>query len=115
MSIFFFQGVATGLVALSSTYTETFEARVDSPATKVSSISKTNEHKGVNINRSHEVPGKSSTDGTTSDASASGGLSRDILAKAKLTLQKQKELAERMKKINSVSSYIFNSCAYFLF
>ncbi|KAG6434222.1 hypothetical protein SASPL_105845 [Salvia splendens] len=97
-------GVATGpIVAPASTYPETIEARIDSPATKVSSISKTNENKGVNINRSHEVPGKSSTDGTTTDASASGGLSRDILAKAKLALQKQKELAERMKKISSLN------------
>ncbi|KAL1546125.1 protein RDM16-like isoform X1 [Salvia divinorum] len=97
-------GVATGpIVAPASTYPETIEARIDSPATKVSSISKTNENKGVNINRSHEVPGKSSTDGTTTDASASGGFSRDILAKAKLALQKQKELAERMKKISSLN------------
>ena len=108
MTMFFLQGVATGpIVAPASTYPETIEARIDSPATKVSSISKTNENKGVNINRSHEVPGKSSTDGTTTDASASGGLSRDILAKAKLALLKQKELAERMKKISSVSHCIF--------
>ncbi|XP_057778718.1 protein RDM16-like isoform X2 [Salvia miltiorrhiza] len=47
-----------------------------------------------------------STDWTTSDASSSGGLSRDILAKAKLTLQKKKELAERMKKISSLNSNV---------
>ncbi|KAH6762647.1 Pre-mRNA-splicing factor 3 [Perilla frutescens var. hirtella] len=97
-------GVATGpTIAPSSTSPEIFEARIDSPATKVSSISKTNENKGVNSNRSHEVPGKSSTDGTASDASKSGGLSRDILAKAKIALQKQMEIVERMKKIPSLN------------
>ncbi|EPS66353.1 hypothetical protein M569_08424, partial [Genlisea aurea] len=70
-----------------------------SSATKVSSISKTDENKGVNSNRSHEVPGKSSTDGTTTDGGRSVGLSLDALAKAKRALQMQKELAERMKKI----------------
>ncbi|KAG8385266.1 hypothetical protein BUALT_Bualt03G0024100 [Buddleja alternifolia] len=57
------------------------------------------ENKGVNINRSHEVPGKSSTDGIAPDAGKSRGLSLDALAKAKRALQMQKELAERMKKI----------------
>ncbi|XP_071930088.1 protein RDM16-like isoform X1 [Coffea arabica] len=70
-----------------------------SPATKVSSISTTNENKGVNINRSHEVPGKSSTDGTASDAGKLGGLSRDALDKAKRALKMQKELAEKLRKI----------------
>lgn len=111
MMIFFLQGVATGQVlAPSSTSPEIFEARTDSPATKVSSISKTNENKGVNSNRSHEVPGKSSTDGTASDVSKSGGFSRDILAKAKIAIQRQMELRERMKKMPSVSSCVFNSC-----
>lgn len=84
------------------TFPETSLAPIDSPATKVSSIS-TNENKGVNINRSHEVPGKSSTDGTASDAGKRGALSLDALAKAKRALQMQKELAEKLKKIPSVS------------
>ncbi|KAK3034454.1 hypothetical protein RJ639_034691 [Escallonia herrerae] len=66
--------------------------------TKVSSIYTTNENKGVSSNGSHEVPGKSSTDGTASDAGKSGGLSLDALAKAKRTLQMQKELAEKLNK-----------------
>ncbi|RVX13817.1 Protein RDM16 [Vitis vinifera] len=69
------------------------------PPTKVSSISTTNENKGVSITRSHEVPGKSSTDGTTSAAGKSGNLSLDALAKAKKALQMQKELSEKLKKI----------------
>lgn len=101
ITMLYLQGVATRPIVASS---EIVEAR-DSPASKVSSNSKTNENKGVNINRSHEVPGKSSTDGTSSDASTIVGSSRDILAKAKITLQRQKELAERMKKLPSVSSY----------
>ncbi|KAK3018516.1 hypothetical protein RJ639_003689 [Escallonia herrerae] len=68
------------------------------PPTKVSSIYTTNENKGVSSNGSHEVPGKSSTDGTASDAGKSGGLSLDALAKAKRTLQMQKELAEKLNK-----------------
>ncbi|KAK6929274.1 Pre-mRNA-splicing factor 3 [Dillenia turbinata] len=66
---------------------------------KVSSITTTNENKGVSITRSHEVPGKSSTDGSTSAAGKSGSLSLDALAKAKKALQMQKELAEKLKKI----------------
>ncbi|XP_023537630.1 protein RDM16-like isoform X1 [Cucurbita pepo subsp. pepo] len=66
---------------------------------KVSSISTTNENKGVSITRSHEVHGKSSTDGTSSNAGKSGNLSLDALAKAKKALQMQKELAEKLKKI----------------
>ncbi|KAL8551924.1 hypothetical protein ACS0TY_000826 [Phlomoides rotata] len=97
-------GVSTGSVTRpSNTSPDTFEARTDAPATKVSSISKTNENKGVNINRSHEAPGKSSTDGTASDAGKSGGMSLDALTKAKRALQMQKELAERMKKIPSLN------------
>lgn len=109
--MFVLQGVGTRPIVAPSEIYETWDA----PASKVSSISKTNENKGVNINRSHEVPGKSSTDGTASDASTIGPSSRDILAKAKITLQRQKELAERMKKLPSVSSYVFSSCAYSLF
>ena len=71
--------------------------------TKVSSISTTNENKGVTVTRSHEVPGKSSTDGTSSAAGKSGSLSLDALAKAKKALQMQKELSEKLKKIPLVS------------
>ncbi|KAL4569218.1 hypothetical protein LXL04_024853 [Taraxacum kok-saghyz] len=69
------------------------------PPPKVSSISSKHENEGVNSNRSHEVPGKSSTDGTSTDAGKSGGISLDALSKAKATLLKRKELAEKMKKI----------------
>ncbi|KAF8397575.1 hypothetical protein HHK36_016495 [Tetracentron sinense] len=70
------------------------------PPTKVSLISTTNENKGVSVTRSHEVPGKSSTDGTTASAAGkSGNLSLDALAKAKKALQMQKELSEKLKKI----------------
>ncbi|KAL2558028.1 Pre-mRNA-splicing factor 3 [Forsythia ovata] len=93
-------GDATGLLAMpSSTVPDTSGDHSHYSATKVSSISTTNENKGVNISRSHEVPDKLSTDGTASDAGKSGGLSLGALAKAKRALQMQKELAERMKKI----------------
>lgn len=75
------------------------------PPTKVSSIY-TNENKGVSITRSHEVPGKSSTDGSSSTAGKSG-LSLDVLAKARKTLQKHKEMSEKMKNfplLNKVGS-----------
>ncbi|XP_058728781.1 protein RDM16-like isoform X1 [Vicia villosa] len=65
---------------------------------KVSSISTTNENKGVSIARSHEVTGKSSTDGSSSTAGKPGSLSIDALAKAKKTSQMQKELTERLKR-----------------
>lgn len=71
--------------------------------TKVSSISTTHENKGVSITRSHEVHGKSSTDGTSSTAGKSGNLSLDALAEFKKTLQRQKELSEKLKKIPVVS------------
>ncbi|KAJ0456304.1 hypothetical protein HanIR_Chr15g0760881 [Helianthus annuus] len=45
-----------------------------------------------------KVPGKSSTDGNSLDAGKSGGISLDALSKAKATLLKRKELAEKMKK-----------------
>ncbi|KAJ4970422.1 hypothetical protein NE237_003521 [Protea cynaroides] len=70
-----------------------------SPSIKVSSISTTNENKGLSVIRSHEVPGKSSTDGTTSAVGKSGSLSLDALAKAKKALQMQKELSEKLRKI----------------
>ncbi|KAI3982402.1 hypothetical protein MKX01_041240 [Papaver californicum] len=70
------------------------------PPSKVSSIYTTNENKGINITRSHEVPGKSSTDGTTSStATKSGNLSLGALEKAKRALQMQKQLSEKLKKI----------------
>ncbi|CAH9097443.1 unnamed protein product [Cuscuta europaea] len=87
---------------VSQTLPATSLVPIDSPATKVSSIS-TNENKGVNIIRSHAVPGKSSTDGTTSDAGKRAGFSLDALAKAKRALQMQKELAEKLKKIPSLN------------
>ncbi|XP_071702486.1 protein RDM16-like isoform X3 [Rutidosis leptorrhynchoides] len=40
-----------------------------------------------------------STDGSSADAGKSGGISLDALSKAKATLLKRKELAEKMKKI----------------
>ncbi|KAF3433804.1 hypothetical protein FNV43_RR24907 [Rhamnella rubrinervis] len=67
--------------------------------TKVSSISTPHENKGVSITRSHEVHGKSSTDGTSSTAGKGGNLSLDDLAKLKKTLQVQKELSEKLKKL----------------
>lgn len=77
--------------------------------TKVSSISTTNENKGVSITRSHEVPGKSSTDGTSSAAGKIGSLSQDAIAKAKKTLQMQKELSEKIKKIPQLNKGINSS------
>ncbi|KAL6520830.1 hypothetical protein OROGR_017399 [Orobanche gracilis] len=97
-------GVAIGpIITPFSTSPEISVARSHSPTIKVSSITKRNENKGVNINRSHEVPGKSGTDGAASDAGKNGGLSLDAFAKAKRALQMQKELAERMKKIPSLN------------
>uniref|UniRef100_A0A7N0UES0 Uncharacterized protein n=1 Tax=Kalanchoe fedtschenkoi TaxID=63787 RepID=A0A7N0UES0_KALFE len=69
------------------------------PSTKVSSITTTNENKGVNNNSIHEVPGKSSTDGASSAAGKTGNLSLDAIAKAKKALQKRKEIEEKMKKL----------------
>ncbi|XP_057476691.1 protein RDM16-like isoform X1 [Actinidia eriantha] len=77
---------------------ETSFAPSHSPSTKVSSISTTNENKGVNITGSHEVPGKSSTDGTAS-AGKSGNLTLDALAKAKRALQMKKDLQERLNRL----------------
>lgn len=84
---------------------------------KVSSISSTNENKGVSITRSHEVHGKSSTDGASPAAGKSGNLSLDALAKAKLALQKQKELSEKLKKIPLVRTCILENidCIHFFF
>ncbi|GFZ14848.1 pre-mRNA-splicing factor 3 [Actinidia rufa] len=77
---------------------ETSFAPSRSPPTKVSSISTTNENKGVNITGSHEIPGKSSTDGTAS-AGKSGNLTLDALAKAKRALQMKKDLQERLNRL----------------
>ncbi|KAL5711091.1 hypothetical protein ACHQM5_021583 [Ranunculus cassubicifolius] len=74
------------------------------PPNKVCSISIPDENKIVSVTRSHEFPGKSSTDGTTSAAGKSGNLSVNaIVIKA---LQKQKELKEKLKKLplNKVSN-----------
>lgn len=71
-------------------------------ATKVSSISTTNENKGVNINRSHEVPGKSSTDGKASDAGENVGLSDVVLAKARRALQIHAGIKAKMQKFNKI-------------
>ena len=74
--------------------------------TKVPSIS-TAENKAYNITGSHEVTG-SSTDGSSAAGKSGGNLSLDALAKAKKALQMQKELAEKLKKIPSVSSFFFS-------
>lgn len=67
---------------------------------KVSSITTTNENKGVSINSSHEDSGKSSTDGSSTTAGKLGSLSSsDALAKAKKALQMQKLLSAKLKKI----------------
>ncbi|XVE99441.1 hypothetical protein REPUB_Repub03eG0198000 [Reevesia pubescens] len=69
--------------------------------TKVPSIS-TAENKAYSITGSHEVTG-SSTDGSSAAGKSGGSLSLDALAKAKKALQKQKELAEKLKKIPSLN------------
>ncbi|XP_043699044.1 protein RDM16-like isoform X1 [Telopea speciosissima] len=92
-------GAALEPLSMASKVLPETSAPSQSPPIKVSSISTTNENKGVSVTRSHEVPGKSSTDGTTSAAGKSGSLSLDALVKAKKALQMQKELAEKLKKI----------------
>lgn len=87
----------------SRTLSDNCLAHGDCPATKVSLLSTPNENKGVNINGSHQVPGKSSTDGTASGSGKSGSLSLDALAKAKRALQMRKELAEKLKKIPALN------------
>lgn len=76
--------------------------------TKVSSIS-TAENKAYSVTGSHEVTG-SSTDGSSSTGKSGANLSLDALAKAKKALQMQKELAEKLKKIPSVSSSFLFFC-----
>ncbi|XP_049404921.1 protein RDM16-like isoform X1 [Solanum stenotomum] len=73
--------------------------RSDSPATKVSSISTTNENKGVNINRFHKVLGKSSTDGAARDTGKSATLSIDAKGNANDLKQRHKVLKEKLKRI----------------
>ncbi|KAF7132572.1 hypothetical protein RHSIM_Rhsim09G0156000 [Rhododendron simsii] len=80
----------------SRTRPETFLAPSRSPPTKVYSICMTNETKEVSVFESHEVPGKSSTDGTAS-AGTVGNLSLDALSEVKRALQKV--LAEKQKQI----------------
>lgn len=91
---------------------EPSKAPHEPPITKVSSVTTINENKGVSITKFHEVPGKSSTDGTTSAAGKSANLSLDALAKAKKALQMQKELSEKLKKIPQVSGLQSLSLSY---
>lgn len=101
-----FQGETMGSYKVTSrNLPGNYLAHGDSPATKVSLLSTTNENKGVNINGSHQIHGKSSTDGTVSGAGKSGSLSLDALAKAKRALQMQKEWTQKAKKIPAVSCY----------
>lgn len=88
-----------GVTSHSSLASETSLAPSQTLLTKVSSISTTDENKS--IVRSHEVHGKSSTDGRTSGQSSSN-LSLDALAKAKKAIQLGKGLADRFKKLSSV-------------
>jgi U4/U6 small nuclear ribonucleoprotein PRP3 len=79
----------------------------DPVASKVSSITTTNENGGVSI-RSDQVTGKSSTDGTPNSAAGrSSNLSLDALAKAKKALQLKKELSEKLKRLSGVRHYIY--------
>lgn len=103
-----FQGIALGSPAgAPPSLPETSLAPTPPFPIKVSSISTTNENKGVSITRSHEVTGKSSTDGSSSTAGRPGSLSIDALAKAKKALQMQKELSEKLKKIPQVNWPLF--------
>ncbi|CAN1174124.1 Protein RDM16 [Linum perenne] len=73
-----------------------------SDPSKVSSISNTNENKGVSVTRSHEVPGKSSTDGTSSIAGKSGKSSFD-LAKAKNTVEMKKDIRQKLERMRMLN------------
>ncbi|XP_033135122.1 protein RDM16 isoform X2 [Brassica rapa] len=95
--------VSTGVTSHSSLASETSLAPSQTLLTKVSSISTTDENKS--IVRSHEVHGKSSTDGRTSGQSSSN-LSLDALAKAKKAIQLGKGLADRFKKLSSANQGI---------
>ncbi|XP_020230044.1 protein RDM16 isoform X1 [Cajanus cajan] len=99
-TVFVQNGTALGSPAVAPmSVPETSLAPPPSFPIKVSSNSTTNENKGVSITRSHEVTGKSSTDGSSTTAGKPGSLSIDALAKAKKALQMQKELSEKLKKI----------------
>ena len=78
---------------------------------KVSSISTTNENKGINITGSHEVNGndKSSTNGTPATAGKVGAPSLDALALATKTLQRQKERNEKMDKMKKLPMVCFTA------
>jgi len=104
-----FQGVAVGSPAVvPASVAETSLAPPPSFPIKVSSITTTNENKGVSINRSHEDSGKSSTDGSSTTAGKLGSLSSsDALAKAKKALQMQKLLSAKLKKIPQVNCSLF--------
>ncbi|CAH8349870.1 unnamed protein product [Eruca vesicaria subsp. sativa] len=88
-----------GATSCSSSVLETSLASSQTLLTKVSSISTKDENKGVSIVRSHEVHGKSSTDGSSSSTA-------DALAKAKRTLELRKGLEEKFKKLDSFDKLI---------
>ncbi|WZZ10484.1 hypothetical protein YC2023_096405 [Brassica napus] len=96
-----------GAASYSSTALETTSlAPRHTLPTKVSSISTKDENKGVSIVRSHEVHGKSSTDGRTSSTAgeSSASLSSlDALAKAKKAIELGKGIADRFKKLSSMN------------
>ncbi|KAG2269723.1 hypothetical protein Bca4012_062736 [Brassica carinata] len=96
--------VSTGVTSNSSIASGTSLAPSQTLLTKVT-ISPTDENKGVSIVRSHEVHGKSSTDGRPSGQSSSN-LSLDALAKAKKAIQLGKGLADRFKKLSSANQGI---------
>lgn len=96
----------------SRTRPETFLAPSRSPPTKVYSISTTNENKEVSVFESHEVSGKSSTDGTAS-AGTVGNLSLDALSEVKRALQKV--LAEKQKQIPVVIYQHLQSFAFYFY
>ncbi|KAG5390420.1 hypothetical protein IGI04_031961 [Brassica rapa subsp. trilocularis] len=96
-----------GAASYSSTALETTSlAPSQTLPTKVSSISTKDENKGVSNVRSHEVHGKSSTDGRTSSTAgeSSASLSSlDALAKAKKAIELGKGIADRFKKLSSMN------------
>uniref|UniRef100_A0A1J3JCN3 U4/U6 small nuclear ribonucleoprotein Prp3 n=1 Tax=Noccaea caerulescens TaxID=107243 RepID=A0A1J3JCN3_NOCCA len=97
-------GVPMGASSCSAIASETYLAPSQALLTKVSSISTTDENKGVSIVRSHEVPGKSSTDGRTSSTAgkSSTDLSLDARAKAKRAIQLGKGLKDKLKNLSSL-------------
>ncbi|KAF3509378.1 hypothetical protein F2Q69_00008173 [Brassica cretica] len=95
-----------GAASYSSTALETTSlAPRHTLPTKVSSISTKDENKGVSNVRSHEVHGKSSTDGRTSSTAgeSSASSSLDALAKAKKAIELGKGIADRFKKLSSMN------------